>query len=154
MRWSSLFITLSLCAACGEGDADQRCGPSSATVVRVIDGDTVELDGGARLRYLLVDAPELSGASPECFAVEARDLNAQLVSGKAVTLEYDVECEDRFDRLLAYVSVGGRMVNRVLVERGYARVLVIAPNERYADELRALEDEAQRVSAGLWGACQ
>lgn len=125
-------------------------------MARVIDGDTIELEGGLKIRYLLVDTPEIAHSVDEvseCFGDEARAQNTTLVLGKDISLEYDAECKDRFGRTLAYVYVGERMINEVLVERGYARVLVIKPNEKYADDMRALEDHAESTGAGLWGAC-
>jgi len=143
---------VSVLAACGNPLVD-RCGPRAATVTNVVDGDTVDLDSGERIRYLLVDTPELS--SDDCFATEARDFNQSLVLGKEVTLEYDVECEDRFGRLLAYVSVDGREINSLLVERGFACVLRIPPNGAdRVDEFQALEQAAQNGPAGMWAVCQ
>jgi micrococcal nuclease len=137
---------------CGEGG--DRCGPTSAVVARVIDGDTVELDSGERVRYLMVDTPE-STTTLECFGEESASFNRQAVEGKAVTLRYDAECEDRFGRLLAYVSVADREINTLLVERGYACVLHIPPNgaDRLA-EFSDLEDLARALGRGLWSACE
>ena len=132
------------------------CGPSAAQVVRVIDGDTLLLDGGDTLRYLLVDAPESTGGQLDCFGAQATRFGRELLEGRSVTLAYDeAQCRDRYGRLLAYVSVGGREVNRLLVERGYACVLYIPPagSDRRA-ELEALEAEARAAARGLWGACE
>lgn len=134
-------------------DEDGRCGPARATVARVIDGDTIELASGERVRYLLVDTPEVSG-TVECYGPEAEAFNASVVAGQEVTLTYDVECTDRYDRLLAYVSVGDREINAMLVERGYACVLHIAPNGTdRVEEFESLEAAAMQSGAGLWGAC-
>lgn len=135
------------------GDGDARCGAAAAEVARIIDGDTIELVGGERVRYLMVDAPEL-GAEPACYGVNAVTFNTDLVLGRTVELRDDVECRDRFGRRLAYVSVDGREVNALLVERGYACVRHIPPNgaDRVA-ELEALEDRARTARRGLWGAC-
>ena len=106
--------------------------------------------------YLLVDTPEIAHNASEdacCFSDEARLFNESLVLGQAVTLEYDQQCQDMYGRTLAYVSLGERMVNRLLVERGYARVEIIAPNGKYADDFKALEASAKAANAGLWGAC-
>ena len=74
LSWSS--------AACsGTGSV---CGPSEAIVAEVIDGDTVILDNGDRIRYLMIDAPEISGGENECFGIEARDFNRDLVLNKQV----------------------------------------------------------------------
>jgi micrococcal nuclease len=148
-------VLVALGALPGCDPSSDRCGPSSAVVSRVIDGDTVELDSGERVRYLLVDTPEISGGEPECFGPEATQFNTELVLGQRVELRYDVECTDRYDRLLAYVSVGDREVNRLLVERGYACVLYIPPNGMdRVDEYRHLEALAQGGARGLWGACE
>lgn len=136
------------------GCGGDRCGPESGTVAAVVDGDTIDLASGERVRYLMVDTPETTGGSDDCFGDNAVQFNTDLVLGQEVTLAYDVECEDRFGRLLAYVSVGGQEVNRLMVERGYACVLRIPPNgDDRAAEFEALEDAAQAAGRGLWGAC-
>lgn len=134
--------------ACNAG-----AGPTfRATVTAVVDGDTVDLDTGDRLRYLMVDTPELS--SGDCYAVEARQANADLVLGKEVAVDFDVVREDMFGRLLGYVTVGDIEVNTRLVDRGFACVLHIPPNgdDRLA-EFQALEDAARAARRGMWGQC-
>nr|WP_246357634.1 thermonuclease family protein [Pyxidicoccus fallax] len=125
-----------------------------ARVAEAIDGDTLLLDGGERVRYLLADAPESTGGARDCFGPEAHAFNRDLVEGRQVTLTYGEACTDRFGRLLAYVSVDGREVNTLLVERGHACVLYIPPagSERRA-EFEALEAEARHARRGVWGAC-
>lgn len=136
----------------------ERCGPSEGTVTRVLDGDTIELESGETIRYLMIDTPEISHNSSEvaeCFADEAKQLNADLVSGQVVQLTYDTECTDRYDRLLAYVSVGDREINTLLVERGFACVLHIPPNGADRNtEFQNLESLAKQQDKGLWGACE
>lgn len=135
-----------------------RCGPSEGTVARVLDGDTIELESGETIRYLMIDTPEISHNSSEvaeCYADEAKQANEDLVAGQTVNLDYDTECTDRFGRLLAYVSVGDREINSLLVERGYACVLHIPPNG--ADrktEFQTLESLAKADEKGLWGTCE
>lgn len=138
-------------AACGGGS---ECGPESGVVARIIDGDTIELESGDTIRYLMVNTPETTGGKDECYGQNAVQFNTDLVLGKEVTIDYDVECTDRFDRTLAYVSVGGQEVNTLLVERGFACVLHIPPNgDSRADEFEALEDAAKAAGRGLWGQC-
>lgn len=130
-----------------------ECGPTSGEVSEVHDGDTITLKSGEKVRYLMVDAPEV-GSDSECYGDEARSFNQSLVLGQQVKLRYDVECEDRFNRLLAYVSVGDREVNTLIVERGYACVLHIAPNgDARLSEFQSLEDDAHAANKGLWGFC-
>lgn len=140
-------------AAC-DGGASSRCGTTEAVVERVIDGDTIELVGGERIRYLMVNAPETTGGKNECYGTNAVTFNTDLVRGKLVQLRHDIDCEDQFGRTLAYVSVNGQEVNTLLIERGYACILHIPPNgDDRADELEALEDTARLAKRGLWGAC-
>jgi len=139
-------------AACA--DPRSPCGPRNADVARVIDGDTIVVTGDLTIRYLLVDAPEATSDHPGCYGPNASRFNADLVLGKTIQLDYDVQCQDRFGRTLAYVTVDGQDVNRLLIERGYACVLHIPPDgDARADELQALERAARAGKLGLWGAC-
>jgi micrococcal nuclease len=124
-------------------------------VARAIDGDTIELESGETVRYLMIDTPESTGGATDCFGSNAAQFNADLVVGESVSLAYDVECEDRFGRLLAYVTLDDQEVNTLMVERGYACVLHIPPNgEDRVDEFEALEDAARAAGAGMWGICE
>jgi micrococcal nuclease len=146
------FVSAALAplAACGGGGDDDG---ETATVARVIDGDTVELTDGRRVRYLMVDTPE-STTETECYGPEAKDFNIALVDGKSVELRFDVEREDQFGRLLAYVTVDGSEINPVIVERGYGCVLHIPPNgDDRASEFDELELRARTLGRGLWSAC-
>jgi micrococcal nuclease len=121
-------------------------------VTRVIDGDTVELADGERVRYLLVDATEVDAG--DCWSTEATEFNRDLVEGQEVELGYDVECTDPYGRLLAWVGVDERQVNALLVERGHACVLSIPPNgEGEVDAFLELQAQAQAQDRGMWGAC-
>ena len=96
----------------------------SAEVIRVIDGDTIEvtIDGKVeKVRYIGIDSPEpYSEEVPECFSKEASMANRNLVENKKVTLVPDLEDRDRYDRLLRYVYVGDVFVNKELVKDGFA----------------------------------
>jgi micrococcal nuclease len=137
-----------------ETGTEQRCGPTTAVVDRVIDGDTIVLETGERVRYILVDTPEITDGKNECWGSEASAFNQMTVASREITLEYDEECEDQYGRLLAYVSVDGLEVNRTLLEKGFACVLHIPPNgdARFA-EYQALEDAAKQAGIGMWSAC-
>lgn len=147
------------CDDTGEGDSgddmgNTDCGPSQARVARVIDGDTVELDSGERVRYLMIDTPESTQGKVDCFGEHSTELNRTLVDGQTIQLRYDNQCEDTYGRLLAYVSTDEGEINRILVRRGYACVYHIPPNgdDRQA-EFKALEAEAKTLGRGLWGEC-
>lgn len=150
-------VTAALCAlliaGCDPGGGGNACGPTRAQVARVVDGDTIELDSGEKVRYLLVDTPE-STNDTECYGPEAKAFNTSLVEGQTVDLTYDVECTDRFDRLLAYVTLDGTDVNRLMIERGFACVLHIPPNgAEVVEEYEALQSAARSAKRGLWGFC-
>ena len=131
--------------------------PQTARVARVIDGDTIQLADGRLVRYIGIDTPEVRRRDgerwvfdPEPFAEAATGANKRLVEGKMVRLEYDVQSHDRFGRLLAYVYVGDAMVNEELIRLGYAQLLTIPPDVKYAERFRALVEEARRERRGLW----
>lgn len=126
-----------------------------ATVVRVIDGDTIEVDIiGMRykVRYIGIDTPELHDKRPEfcALAQEATRLNRELVEGKTVRLEKDVSGTDNFGRLLRYVYVDGIFVNAELVREGLAWAEAYEPDIKYQDYLEELETEAKQAGRGLW----
>ncbi len=147
----ALALGVGILAGCGGGS---DCGPGEGVVDRVIDGDTIVLASGVKIRYLMVNAPETTNGHDDCYGQNATQFNSDLVLGKTVQLDYDVECEDRFGRTLAYVTVDGQEVNSLLVERGFACVLHIPPNgDDRADEFKALEDAAKAANRGLWGQC-
>jgi micrococcal nuclease len=136
------------------GCGGSPCGVSEAKVTRVIDGDTIELENGERIRYLLVDTPEVTGAVDECYGPNAAQFNSDLVLGKTVQISYDEQCTDNFNRTLAWVSVDGQEINSLLIQRGYGCVLFIPPNgESRREELERLELDAKNARRGLWGAC-
>jgi micrococcal nuclease len=116
-------------------------------VAAVVDGDTVTLGNGAKVRYLGINAPEQG----QPFFREALELNRKLVQDKRVRLELDAEQKDRYGRLLAYVFVGDEMVNLRLLREGLAHVLVIPPNLRHSDAFLRAQREARAAHRGIWG---
>jgi micrococcal nuclease len=133
----------------------------SARVIRVVDGDTilVAVGGGQeRVRYIGVDTPEtVKPQTPvQCFGKRASAENHRLVDGREVRLVADAEARDRYGRLLAYVyrASDGLFVNEALVRGGFATVLRIAPNVRFADRFTALAGRARAAGRGLWSACE
>ena len=124
-----------------------------ATVSRVIDGDTVELQTREHVRLIGVDTPELhhptKGEQPG--GREAKAFTKRLVEGKRVRLEADVQPRDRYGRTLAYIFLeDGTCVNAELLSQGYARLLTIPPNVAHVDQFVALEREAVAQRRGLW----
>jgi micrococcal nuclease len=123
--------------------AEQRC---SASVTEVTDGDTIELASGERVRLLGINAPEIG----QPYYEEARTRLRELIEGKTVTLEKDVEDKDRYGRLLRYVYSDDTFVNLVMIREGYASAYIILPNTKYSIDFEAAEEEAKNAERGLW----
>ena len=129
--------------------------PGAAQLVeRVVDGDTIIVQGVGRVRLIGVDTPEtVHPRRPvECFGKEASAFTKRLLEGKRARLEYDRERTDRYGRTLAYVYLpNGTFANAEIVQQGYGHAYTRFPF-RYLDEFRQHEREARRRERGLWGA--
>jgi micrococcal nuclease len=151
-------VTLLVAAAFGvlwlRARGDSAPAARDAVVERVLDGDTLELAGGGRVRLVQIDAPE---KGEECYGDRATALARRLLpSGARVRIEPDpgLDQVDRFRRQLAYVVRDGENVNVTLVRRGAAGVWFFrGARGRYADELLAAAREARTSRRGLWSAC-
>lgn len=135
-------------------------------VKRAVDGDTLLLENGERVRLIGIDTPEMhdsnklykdsrkSGQDVEAIKElgrKAYQFTKNLVEGKRVKLEFDVERFDKYKRLLAYVYLkDGTFINAEIVKQGYASLLTIPPNVKYADSFLKLYHEARVDSRGLW----
>jgi hypothetical protein len=115
-------------------------------VKRVADGDTILLEDGRRVRYLGINTPEFG----EPYSRRARELNASLVRGREVRLEFDQEFTDTYNRLLAYVYVGPEMANARLLQEGLAHAFFIGRARRHNDLFLRLQGEAKAQRLGLW----
>jgi micrococcal nuclease len=164
-------LGLSRCGQAGSGNESggTEAGPGGserATVTRVVDGDTIEVqlsDGSDEdVRYIGIDTPETvkPGTPVQCGGPRAHDVNERLVDGRTVILRFDAEHRDVYGRLLAYVYVpgegrGGRalFVNAELARRGLARTLTIPPNDSFAPLFARLAARAGAAGRGLWGRC-
>jgi micrococcal nuclease len=114
-------------------------------VKRVVDGDTIVLADGRRIRYIGINTPERG----EPLWKEARDYNAKKVGGKLVTLEFGQVTEDTYGRTLAYVSVEGEMINAALLQAGLAHLFVIE-QITYYHHFRRSQEEARTKQLGMW----
>jgi micrococcal nuclease len=146
--------------AAGSGAGSAPRGTETATVTRVVDGDTVVAQIGGheeRVRYIGMDTPEdvKPGTPVQCYSRAAAAENRRLVEGRRVRLVQDAEARDRYGRLLAYVyrASDGLFVNEELVRRGYARPLTIPPNVAHRAEIARLAQAARHAGRGLWSRC-
>lgn len=134
----------------------------SYKVTKVIDGDTIEIDTGQRIRYIGIDTPEtVDPRRPvQCFGQEASNKNKELVEGKEIKLEKDVSETDKYGRLLRYIYLPAAesntrdlFVNEYLIKEGYAHASSYPPDIKYQEQFNAAEKDAQENTRGLWNTC-
>ena len=119
----------------------------------VVDGDTVVLVDGQKVRYIGINAPELAHENhdAEPYAQASKRFNALLVNRRKVRLEFDRERFDRYQRLLAYVFLkNGNFVNAEILSNGYAYLLKIRPNLKYNSILLKSQRSAMSAKRGIW----
>lgn len=131
------------------------------TVTRVVDGDTVEIDNGEKVRLIGVNAPETVKPDAPAFPMgkEASDFTKSQLEGKRVLLETDVQTRDRYGRTLGYLyvkdpksrdDVEKYMFNAILIREGYAQLMTVPPNVKYSDLFVKLQKQAREQNKGLW----
>ena len=161
LRSKSVVFALTLLAASIAGwllGDQRRALDAGYRVVDVLDGDTIVVARGTSrdtIRLLGIDTPETHHPTKpvQCFGPEASDYTTRRLAGRFVRLEDDVETHDIYGRHLAYVYVDGRRFDDELLEKGYARLLVIEPNHAHARAMLDEELDAKRHRRGLWGEC-
>ena len=150
-----LTLLIGILAGCSPYNSDSK--PAVLyPVVKVIDGDTIKVNYNGTIesvRLIGVNTPETKHPTKgvEAYGAQASAYTKKLLTGKSVRLEFDAENRDRYGRLLAYVYLAdGTFVNALLVSEGYAQVMTIPPNVKYADKFVELQREARESGAGLW----
>ena len=153
MKLLALFAVVAIAAA-AFALLTRGSSATGARVERVVDGDTIALVDGTRVRLVQIDTPE-KGA--ECYGNEASELTSRLLPpGTKVRIEQDPALDqvDRYHRKLAYVFKDDEDVNLSLVEQGAAGVWFFdGDHGRYAGKLLRAAEEARSEHKGLWGAC-
>lgn len=173
-RWlvGALAAAAVVTVACGSTQTQEPAAAASAVttpprpvdgvvgpfaVVRIVDGDTIIVrtpSGDERVRMLGIDTPEsVAPDRPvECFGPEASAETARLLEGQEVLLERDPAQgeRDRYDRILAYVWRGDRLVNLDLIASGYAYEYTYDDTYAYQRAFRAAEQRARATQEGLW----
>lgn len=157
VRWllaaAVLLCTVLAVAGCA---GQSGSGYVDAVVERIVDGDTlvVNIRGEEeRVRLLLVDTPETSHPSKpvQPFGPEASEFAREVLEGRQVQLEFDGPERDKYDRLLAYVWVDGKLFNEMLLERGLARIAyVYDPPYRHYDLLTRAQEKSRKARIGIW----
>lgn len=131
-----------------------------AMVTRVIDGDTIDIDTGERVRFLGIDTPEID----ECYYAESTEFVRDWLEGQTVRLEQDVRERDVYERLLRYIFIAREpdgtatttelLVNDILLQKGHAEYLPIGPDRRYRLQFQDSLEASQAAERGRWGACE
>jgi micrococcal nuclease len=140
---------------------------SDILVKRAVDGDTLVLENGERVRLIGIDTPEMHESNKlykdsrrtgedittiQKLGRKSYGFTKGLVEGKRVSLEFDVERHDKYGRLLAYIYLkDGTFVNAEIIKQGYASLMTIPPNTKYADLFLKLYRQAREDRRGLWG---
>ncbi|MCM8760962.1 MAG: thermonuclease family protein [Candidatus Omnitrophica bacterium] len=135
-------------------------------VLKAVDGDTLKLSDGRRVRLIGVDTPEVHYSDKlvrdarksrkdmkqiQLLGRKASDFTRKLCENRKVRLEFDVTKYDRYGRLLAYVYLeDGTFVNAKIIEEGYGQVMTVPPNVKYTDYFLRLERQARENRKGLW----
>ncbi len=162
---SAIVIILTLCiASCAQADYN------NILVIKVIDGDTLRLVNGELVRLIGIDTPELyesdkltrdiaaTGQSARVIQALGRrsyEFTRQLAEGRNARLEFDAEKQDKYGRTLAYVFILNNEDNEIflnaeIVKQGYAKLMTIPPNVKYAGLLQKLYQQARENKKGLW----
>ena len=127
-----------------------------ARVTRIVDGDTLEAEyknKEYKVRLLCVDTPETkkSGVDVQPYGKQASEKLGEMTLDKNVTMVFEKDVDDRYDRLLAYIfTEDGSCVNTLLVEQGYARVDIVKPNDVHKEYFYELQEKAVEDGRGLW----
>lgn len=123
------------------------------TVKKVIDGDTLLLQDGEKVRLIGINTPEVESrfSQSQPGGEAARDWLRQTLRNPTVWLQYDAQQFDKYDRRLAHVFLpSGDYLNALLLEKGLAILTLIPPNLRYADTLIQAQHVAEQKQLGLW----
>jgi micrococcal nuclease len=155
LRFGLLVVALSLILATPALAQSSQ----TATVDRVVDGDTVEVrpavPGTESVRLIGVDTPETvdPGEPVQPYGPQASAFTKGQLEGKRVTLIFDQERTDQYNRALAYVRVGGQgtTFNETLLRQGYAQLDIVSPNDRYEARFRQAQEQARQAQRGIWG---
>jgi len=132
---------------------DEQLEDNLILVTRIIDGDTIEIETGEKVRLIGIDTPETVHPSKpvECMGKEASARTKELIENKKVRLEKDVSETDKYGRLLRYIWLDGELINEKLVREGFANSSSYPPDIKYQERFNKAERYAVENNLGLWG---
>lgn len=149
-----LVLTFTFITGCGSEQTNSTL--LDAEVTKVVDGDTLHVIISGKketIRLLLVDTPETVHPTKQVqpFGPEASNYMKEKLNGEEIQVELGIGERDKYGRLLAYVYHDNQMINKLLLERGLARVAyVFEPNTKYIDEFNEIQKQAQNEQVGIW----
>ncbi len=160
--WQLIFLLLSYVLH-SSAFADEFCPTSEellskvsdwGVVSKIIDGDTVHLKDGRKIRLIGINTPEIGrhGEASQPFARQAYDVLVKLLkNNKRIGLSYDIDRKDRYKRILAYITLtNGQSIEQALLSKGLAHSIVVPPNDSRIKCYRYLEKKAREANLGLW----
>jgi micrococcal nuclease len=118
-------------------------------VIRIIDGDTVELTGGERLRLLGIDCPEKN----EPYYDSAKIMVENFLAGEIVEVAFSERRRDRYGRLLGYIYLDSQLINSAIIRQGLGYVYLFDDNlgdKQNIELLLTAQDEAIHNRRGIW----
>ncbi len=142
-----LLVVLFISSCTQEKTIKENTKEGPFLVIKVIDGDTLDIDTNERIRLSGIDTPERG----ECYFKESKSILANLTLNKTVYIQQDITNRDKYGRLLRYIYLDDILVNEFLVKEGYARVY-----DKYKDDtskyisLKNSEKVAIYQNKGLW----
>ncbi len=134
------------------------------TVNRIVDGDTIELTDGRKIRYLNMDTPETVKPNTPvmCYGMDAKAYNKKAVDQKIIWLNFDKDPTDRYGRTLAFIYLDEenansnnvtQSLNADMVKKGYSRAISYSPNTTYKKDFESWMVTAREDKKGAWEAC-
>lgn len=148
-KWLSLIVVWGILCSCVTIQViePETSTPDRAYVSRVVDGDTIELENGEKVRFVGINTPE----KWEFYYEEATQGLRDLVENTTVDLERDVSDRDKYGRLLRYVYLkNGTLVNAVMVDKGFAKAYHYPPDTGQYELFLNLEEQAKSEGIGIW----
>jgi len=115
-------------------------------VTKIVDGDTLDIETGDRIRLICIDTPEVG----EYYYEEASDYLERLVLGEDIELVKDISETDRYGRLLRYIYLDGDFINEKMVKQGYAKAYPYSPDTSLCPLIEDAEDYAKSHNLGIW----
>lgn len=149
-----VFLTLITLFACNEESEDFLSTLEETVVTRVVDGDTIVIESGEKVRMILINSPESVHRDKEKntpFGKKASEYTEEKLLDQTIYMEKDVSDTDRYGRLLRYIYLeDGTFYNEMMVKDGYAQLSTFPPDVKHQEIIQAAEKHARENNLGLW----